>query len=62
MQVQLPNDAVSVGYTQTRPFHFEQVFESESAAFKGTERQFVEAGHGYAYIQIDPYTRRVISL
>lgn len=62
MQIQLPNDAVSIGYTQTRPFHFDQVFESESAGFKGTERQFVEAGHGYAYIQIDPHTRRVISL
>jgi hypothetical protein len=62
MQIQLPNDALSVGYTQTRPFHFEQVFESKSVGFKGTERQFVEAGYGYAYVQTGPHTRCMVSL
>ena len=57
MMIQLPDDVVSVGYVQTRPFNFEQVFESTSVGFKGTERQFVEAGYGYAYIQVDQYTR-----
>jgi len=55
--IQLPDDAVSVGYVQTRPFNFEQVFESKSAGFRGTERQFLDAGYGYAYVQIDAYSR-----
>lgn len=55
--IQLPNDAVSAGYRQTRPFHHEQVFRSESAGFTGTEREFLEAGLAYAYIQLDRYTR-----
>ena len=57
---QLPNDAQAVGYKQTKPFHHEQVFYSPSLGFTGTEREFVAAGHGYAYVQIDAYTRRVI--
>jgi hypothetical protein len=59
MCVQLPNDAVAVGYKETRPFHHEQVFSSETAGFTGTEQEFVKAGHGYAYVQVDAHTRRV---
>lgn len=55
--IQLPNDAVSVGYKQVRPFHHEQVFRSDSAGFTGTEREFLEAGRAYAYIQLGRYTR-----
>ena len=55
--IQLPNDVVSVGYKQTRPFHHAQIFRSESAGFTGTEREFLEAGLAYAYIQLDRYTR-----
>ena len=54
----IPNDAISVGYKQTRPFNFEQVFYSESANFTGTEREFAQSGHGYQYAQIDQFTRR----
>ncbi len=60
MCIQLPNDAVSLGYKETRPFHHEQVFRSETASFTGTEREFVAAGHGYAYVQVDDHTRRVV--
>lgn len=61
MPIQLPNDVVSVGYKEVRPFHHEQVFQSDSAGFTGTEQEFVAAGHGYEYVQIDAYTRRVVS-
>jgi len=57
MLVQLPNDAIAIGYRQTRPFHHEQVFKSESCQFEGTEVEFIKAGHGYAYIQADKHTR-----
>lgn len=57
MPTQLPNDAVAVGYKETRPYHHEQVFQSESAGFTGTESEFVEDGHGYEYDQTTPHTR-----
>jgi hypothetical protein len=47
----------SAGYVQARPFHHEQVFYSPSLDFKGTEREFLQAGHAYAYVQIDAHTR-----
>lgn len=59
--IQLPDDALSVGYRQTRPYHFEQVFSSVFANFAGTEQEFVAAGHGYQYVQLDRHTRRVVS-
>lgn len=55
--IQLPDDAVSVGYKQTRPFHHEQVFHSKRADFTGTERDFLKAGKAYSYIQVDAHTR-----
>ena len=60
--ISLPNDAQSRGYRQTRPFHYEQVFSSASSGFVGTEREFVKAGLAYAYIQIDKFTRRTVSI
>lgn len=62
MRIQLPNDAVSVGYKQVRPFHHEQVFSSASTKFTGTEREFVAAGHGYAYQTIGDHVRVVVPL
>lgn len=59
MPFQLPNDAVAVGYKETKPYHHEQVFQSESAGFTGTEREFVEAGHGYEYVQTTPHIRHL---
>lgn len=61
MPIQIPNDAVSVGYKEVRPYCYEQVFQSSIAAFTGTEREFVAAGHGYEYVQVDAHTRRVIT-
>lgn len=51
--IQLPDDAVSAGYKQTRPFHYEQVFRSEAKRFTGTEREFVAAGFAYEYYEND---------
>jgi hypothetical protein len=62
MPIQLPDDVVAVGYKEVRPYHHEQVFQSTSAGFTGTEREFVAAGHGYEYVDLDPYTRRVLPL
>lgn len=59
---QLPDDSVSVGYKEVRPYQYEQVFKSESAGFTGTELEFVRAGHGYAYAQTDAHTRTLINL
>ena len=59
MLIQLPDDVVEIGYREVKPFHFEQVFRSNSANFEGTEKEFLANGHGYAYIQVDAYTRAV---
>ena len=59
--IQLPNDAQANGYKETRPFQWEQVFTSQSAGFTGTEREFLAAGHAYAYIQTGPFTRLAIT-
>lgn len=57
---QLPDDVVAKGYREVRPFHHEQLFHSPSADFTGTESEFVKAGLGYSYVQIDKSTRRVV--
>lgn len=63
MCIQLPNDAVSIGYKETSPFHHEQVFRSDSAGFTGTEREFLKlAGHAYEYVQIDGHTRSCVTV
>lgn len=58
---QIPDDAISQGWRETRPLQYEQVFSSVSANFTGTERQFIAAGHGYTYSVIDKHTRLVTS-
>lgn len=60
MLIQLPDDAVAQGYKQTGPFEFEQVFASKSCDFTGTEKEFLAAGHAYAYVQVGKFTRRTI--
>jgi hypothetical protein len=58
--IALPRDANAVGYRETRPFQWEQIFYSSSLNFTGTEYEFLKAGHGYAYIQIDRFTRFMV--
>jgi hypothetical protein len=55
--IQLPNDVVSVGYKQTKPFHYEQVFFSQSKNFTGTEYEFLANNLAYAYQQLNDFTR-----
>lgn len=57
---EIPSDAKAMGYKETRPYHFEQIFYSASCNFTGTEREFAEKGFGYKYEIIDKFTRRVI--
>ena len=57
--IQLPNDAVSMGYRQVRPFHYEQVFQSEEHSFTGTEKEFIKEGLAYSYRQSGKLTRTV---
>ena len=59
MKCQLPNDIISIGYKQTKPFHYEQVFYSKEHDFKGTEKDFVKANLGYYYAEKDKYTRLI---
>jgi hypothetical protein len=59
LMVQLPDDVIDQGYTQTRPYHYEQVFYSPSNDFKGTEKQFLNAGLAYRYNQLDKHVRIV---
>jgi len=58
--IQLPDDVKAAGYIQTDPFQVEQVFSSQSANFTGTEKQFVQVGKAYGYIQIDRFSRCVV--
>jgi hypothetical protein len=57
---QLPDDVVAKGYVEIRPFHHKQVFYSRSVGFTGTEEQFVRAGFGYQYAQVDKFTRQIL--
>lgn len=58
--IQLPDDVIAKGYVKKGRFEHEQVFYSPSKNFTGTEKQFVEAGHGYRYRQIDKHTRAIV--
>lgn len=58
--IALPNDVKAVGYRETRPFQFDQVFSSESLGFTGTEQEFLQAGLAYAYRQVDKFTRYTV--
>ena len=55
--IQLPGDVKAAGYIEVRPYHYEQVFYSPSLGFKGTEYEFLKAGHAYAYVQVDKFSR-----
>lgn len=55
--IQLPDDARLVGYTSPKPFHWEAVYVSEDKNFKGTETEFLKAGHAYRYVQINLFER-----
>ena len=57
MLIQLPDDANSVGYKQTKPYHFDQVFHSSMHGFTGTEQEFLDAGLAYKYVQLDNFSR-----
>lgn len=55
--IQLPNDVKAMGYRETKPFSFEQVFFSPSLGFTGTEKDFLQSGHAYQYTNLDRYRR-----
>lgn len=59
--IELPNDVKEAGYKCVRPYHYEQVYRSESVKFTGTVREFLASGYAYEYVDIDKYTRKVIS-
>lgn len=51
--IQLPNDSISAGYKQTKPYHFEQVFHSPMHNFTGTEKEFISARLAYKFYESD---------
>jgi len=57
--IQLPDDARPVSYqrSKTNAFEFDQVWHSKEKDFTGTESDFLAAGHGYKYIQVDTFRR-----
>ena len=57
--IQLPGDVVSKGYRRSKKnrFEHEQIFYSPSLNFEGSEQDFVDAGYGYSFTQLDKYTR-----
>lgn len=55
--IQLPNDVKTIGYRETKPFSFEQVFFSPSLGFTGTEKEFLQFGHAYDYTNLDKHRR-----
>lgn len=57
--IQLPDDVVSKGYKQTRPFHYEQVVYSEKHNFTGTEREFIKANLAYEYRDFGNHARLI---
>lgn len=61
-KTQLPNDVQLVIYRKCKhnQFEYESIWFGGSANFSGSEHDFVIAGHGYHYVDIDKYTRRVI--
>lgn len=61
MPIQLPDDAVSRGYVNTKPYQFEQIFYSKSKNFKGTGKEFIKAGYAYEYIQINNHKRLILN-
>lgn len=61
MKIQLPNDVVSRGYIQTKPYQFEQLFYSAALDMLGTEKEFVAKGYGYSYADLCRNSRRVTS-
>lgn len=58
--IQLPDDVISKGYKQhkTNKFQFEQIFYSKKHNFEGTEKEFLNLGFAYEYIEISN-TRRL---
>ena len=60
MEIQMPDDVKSVGYRQTRPFCWEQVFHSDKHNFEGTELDFVGAGYAYKYIELERDHIRIV--
>lgn len=57
--IQLPDDVVSKGYKQTRPFQYEQVFYSEKHNFTGTEKEFIKANLAYEYRNFEDFKRLI---
>lgn len=62
MMIQLPNDAKLCGCRKTGAFKHSQVFHSTSCNFTGTETEFVKAGFGYAYSQLDKFRRLQVNV
>jgi hypothetical protein len=62
MSYQLPDDVISMGYRQTKPYCWEQLFYSPKHDFLGTEKDFIAAGYGYAYQQAGEYKRIIINV
>ncbi len=59
--VQLPDDAKLLYYENRGRFDIVALYHSASNNFTGTEREFLDAGLAYAYVQTGKYLRRVLT-
>jgi len=61
LPVQLPEDVKKLKMVRISNFEWSDYYRSEVFDFEGTAEEFVKAGYGYVYIQIDKFTRYEIS-
>ena len=61
IQIQLPDDVKLVSQRMMPNYQIETLYHSASCNFTGTERDFVAAGHGYKYIQINKFERWLVA-
>lgn len=59
--IQLPDDVKMISQRMLPNYQIETLYHSASCNFTGTERDFIKAGHGYKYIQINNYERRLVA-
>ena len=59
--IQLPDDVKIIKQYILPNYQVETVYWSNDCNFTGTEQDFVTAGHGYKYIQINRFERRLVA-
>jgi len=59
--IQLPDDVKIISQRMMPNYQIETIYHSDRCNFTGTEQEFIKAGHGYKYIQINKFERRLVA-